>query len=133
MQAGTAVYLLVGTDLSLKVYMGIDLDLVQGLELGTLHLATDFGDPLPMTGPLTGTLQAEWRRCGKPHCRCAQGILYGPYFHRRWREGGRQRRAYVKASDAERVRTAIAAWKRLDGIRWRLAQAGATAEGAADA
>src|SRR5262249_42774341 len=36
--------------------------------------------------PPTGSLQREWRRCGKPTCRCASGMLHGPYWYLRWRD-----------------------------------------------
>ncbi len=52
-------------------------------------------------------------RCGKPNCRCACGELHGPYWYRRWREGGRQRRQYVSARDAQPMETALAEWRRL--------------------
>ena len=39
--------------------------------------------------------------------------LHGPYLYRRWREGGRLRRQYVRSTDAERVRAALAEWRRL--------------------
>jgi Family of unknown function (DUF6788) len=71
------------------------------------------GEPLRKTGPLPGVLIAELVRCGKRCCRCTVGERHGPYLYRRWREGGRQRRAYVPADEAERVRAAIAAWRRL--------------------
>ena len=58
-------------------------------------------------------LRAELVRCGKPTCRCASGERHGPYLYRRWREGGRQRRQYVKPADAERIRAALAEWRRL--------------------
>ena len=63
--------------------------------------------------PLRGTLRAELVRCGKPSCRCARGERHGPYFYRRWREGGRQRRQYVRPGDAGHVRAALAEWRRL--------------------
>ncbi len=68
---------------------------------------------LPKTGHARGTLRAEFRRCGKPSCRCARGELHGPYYYRRWREGGRQRRRYVRARDVGEVRAALAEWRRL--------------------
>jgi uncharacterized protein DUF6788 len=40
--------------------------------------------------PRTGSLQREWRRCGKPTCRCAGGMLHGPYWYLRWRDRGSQ-------------------------------------------
>ncbi len=63
--------------------------------------------------PLPGTLRAELVRCGKRTCRCSSGERHGPYLYRRWREGGRQCREYVKASDAEHVREGLAEWRRL--------------------
>ncbi|UCE12246.1 MAG: hypothetical protein JSV04_08565 [Candidatus Heimdallarchaeota archaeon] len=26
------------------------------------------------------SLLAKWQRCGKPSCRCSDGLLHGPYF-----------------------------------------------------
>ena len=84
------------------------------------------GDPLPKIGPLPGVLLANGVRCGKPSCRCARGERHGPYLYRRWREGGRQRRQYVKPRDAEQVREALAEWQRLhppaDRLRRELAE-----------
>ena len=69
----------------------------------------------PKIVPLPGGLYAERKRCNRPNCRCTGGgdALHGPYFYRRWREDGRQRRQYVKAADAERIRAGIAEWRRL--------------------
>ena len=36
----------------------------------------------------TGSLQREWRRCGKPTCRCTNGMLHGPYWYLQWRDRG---------------------------------------------
>ena len=63
--------------------------------------------------PLPGVLRAELVRCGKPMCHCARGERHGPYLYRRWRDEGRQRRQYVKAGEAERVRAGLAEWHRL--------------------
>ena len=72
------------------------------------------GGLVPKIEPLPGTLRAELVRCGKPTCRCADGgERHGPYLYRRWREGGRQRRRYVRPADAERVREGLTAWRRL--------------------
>ena len=46
-------------------------------------------------------------RCGKPNCRCNNGELHGLYWFLRWREGGKQRRRYVKAADVPAVRAII--------------------------
>jgi hypothetical protein len=55
----------------------------------------NLGDSLSKASGLPGSLQREWKRCGKTNCRCARVALHGPYWSRRWREAGRQRRAYV--------------------------------------
>ena len=69
---------------------------------------------LPKNGGGPGTLRAEFRRCGKPTCRCARrGALHGPYHYRRWREDGRQRRRYVKPDAVEQVRAALEEWRHL--------------------
>lgn len=68
---------------------------------------------VPKTAPVWGTLRAEYRTCGKSACRCTRGDLHGPYSYHRWREGGRQRRRYVRAEDAEAVRAVLAEWRRL--------------------
>ena len=74
---------------------------------------TENGRLSPKIDPLAGSLQPERKRCGKPTCRCAGGELHGPYWRHYWREGGRRRRAYVRAADAERVRAGLAEWRRL--------------------
>ena len=63
--------------------------------------------------PLPGSVHAEWKTCGKPTCRCARGDLHGPYWSLRWREGGRQRRRYIKPGDLEQVRAGLDEWRRL--------------------
>ena len=76
--------------------------------------------------PLSGFLRSEHIRCGKPACRCARGGLHGPYWYRRWRENGRQRRAYVKPADLGQTLGAIAAWRKLHppayAVRQQLAE-----------
>ena len=69
----------------------------------------------PKIEALPGSLHAERKRCNRPNCRCVAGgdALHGPYFYRRWLENGRLRRQYVKAANAERVRAALAEWRRL--------------------
>ena len=62
---------------------------------------------------MPGSLHTAYRACGKPTCRCAQGQLHGPYWYRRWRQGRRQRRAYVREADLLRVRAAVELWHRL--------------------
>lgn len=64
-------------------------------------------NPFPKIEPLAGSLHLEWRRCGKPACWCAEGRLHGPYYARRWREGCRQRKAYVPANEVAATLVAI--------------------------
>ena len=68
---------------------------------------------MPKIAPLPGTLRAEYRRCGKPTCRCAHGERHGPYLYRRWRQNGRQRRSYVKPAAAAQVAAALDEWRHL--------------------
>ena len=77
---------------------------------------------MPKVAPLRGSLQPEYKRCGKPSCRCARGKLHGPYLYRRWREGGRQRRQYVRPGEVERVRAALNEWKRLHPPAYQVRQ-----------
>ena len=54
---------------------------------------TEIDDVLPKTE--IGSLHLEFKTCGRPNCRCRRGLPHGPYLYRHWREGGRQRKAYV--------------------------------------
>ncbi len=57
---------------------------------------------------LPGSVHIEWKVCGRPWCRCSQGKrLHGPYYYRRWRENGKQRRAYVSGDDLEKTLLAV--------------------------
>jgi hypothetical protein len=80
--------------------------------------ACESGDLLPKSLGLPGSLQREWKRCGRPACHCAGGRLHGPYWSRRWREEGRQRRAYVPRERVAEVRAAIALWKQVHPSPW---------------
>jgi len=42
-----------------------------------------------------GSLHLEFKKCGRPNCRCERGLLHGPYFYRHRREDGRQKKEYV--------------------------------------
>ena len=68
---------------------------------------TDRTEPLPKTLP--GVVCVQWVRCGRANCRCARGQRHGPYYYRFWREGGRLRKAYVKAGELDQVRAACRA------------------------
>ena len=80
------------------------------------------GGVFPKTDPLPGSMHLEWRRCGKPTCRCARGQLHGPYWVRRWRHRGKQRKAYVPRERLGKVMAGIAAWHRLHPPMWAMRQ-----------
>lgn len=71
-------------------------------------------DPLPKTDLLKGSLHLETKRCGKRNCRCQRGFQHGPYVVRRWRQGGRQKKAYVPREKVAETLGAIARRQALD-------------------
>lgn len=60
------------------------------------------------TFPKIAALVVDYKRCGRRNCRCVQGVLHGPYYYLRWREGARQRRRYLRAADVAPVRAILA-------------------------
>ena len=52
----------------------------------------------------TPALVSHRVRCGKPTCRCADGVGHGPYHFLMWREGAIQRRRYVRQADVPAVK-----------------------------
>jgi hypothetical protein len=63
-------------------------------------------------------------RCGKPNCRCAKGEGHGPYWFLHWRQGGKQRRRYVRQTEVAAVRAVIDGRQRHDReTRWLVALA----------
>ena len=62
----------------------------------------------------TPALVSHHVRCGKATCRCVDGAGHGPYWFLRWREGGIQRRRYVRRADVPAVREVIEARRRED-------------------
>ena len=85
-----------------------------------------FGGSSPKTGPLPGSLRLEWRRCGKPSCRCARGERHGPYAYRYWSEGGRRRKRYVPRAQVAAVLAGLARWRALHPPAWAMRQELAT-------
>jgi uncharacterized protein DUF6788 len=73
--------------------------------------------------PLPGSLQAAYKRCGRSNCRCAGGTLHGPYWYRHWRDGGRQRKAYVPMKELQRVADAIERYHELYPPLWPIRKA----------
>jgi hypothetical protein len=68
---------------------------------------------------LSGSVHMEFKRCGKPRCRCSQGLLHGPYVYRHWRNDHRQHKAYVPISN---LRTTLRALELYRARRPRPAQ-----------
>jgi len=50
-------------------------------------------EALPKTA--VGSLHLEFKRCGRPNCRCRRGLLHGPYLYRHCRDRRRQRKQYI--------------------------------------
>jgi hypothetical protein len=65
----------------------------------------------------TPALVSHRVRCGKSNCRCATGEGHGPYHFLVWRQGGKQRRRYVRQDEVEAVRAVIDWRQRLERER----------------
>lgn len=81
------------------------------------------GGVCPKIDALPGSLHVEWKQCGKTSCRCTTGELHGPYWYRRWREGGRPCKAYVARSRVPEVAAALARWRGSHPPTWAMRQA----------
>ena len=79
-------------------------------------------DVLPTTDPPRGSLHPEWKRCGKPTCRCRLGALHGPYWYRHFREDGRQRKRYVPLDRVESELERQAESRRQHAASWSVAR-----------
>lgn len=55
---------------------------------------------------MPGTVHKQFVRCGKSNCKCASGEPHGPYFYHFARIGGKLKKRYLKAFEAEAARTA---------------------------
>ena len=53
-----------------------------------------------------GSVCQQWKRCGKPNCKCTRGKLHGPYFYRFAWHNGRQQKKYVPLSKVVEVQDA---------------------------
>lgn len=42
----------------------------------------------------------QYKKCGKPKCRCRRGELHGPYYFFFYRVDGRLRKLYIRKADA---------------------------------
>jgi hypothetical protein len=61
--------------------------------------------------PLCGGIEARFKRCGKPNCKCAKGQLHGPYYLRRWQKRGKRYSQYVKKSQLSATIEACSEYK----------------------
>jgi hypothetical protein len=67
---------------------------------------------LPKIEPLPGAVCKQMKRCGKANCKCAKGLLHGPYYYRFFYSGGTQRKKYVKKGELSDTFAACLAYKR---------------------
>jgi hypothetical protein len=64
-------------------------------------------EPLPkISAMLNGAVCAQYKRCGKANCRCADGQLHGPYYYRFMWYSGRMIKEYVRLDRVEETRKA---------------------------
>lgn len=78
---------------------------------------------LPKIEGIQGAVCPQWKRCGKPRCRCAKGSLHGPYYYHFWYVDGKLRKKYIRKSNVEAVSAACKAsreqYRRFrDAINW---------------
>src|SRR5688572_13148870 len=62
---------------------------------------------------LNGAVCASHVKCGKPNCKCARGILHGPYYHRYQWYDGRVIKEYIRLRDVKKVRAACKRYRAL--------------------
>lgn len=60
---------------------------------------------LPKT--IKGSVQVQWKRCGRRGCRCSHGYLHGPYAALVWWEGSRQKKRYLRLENLPEVFRAL--------------------------
>jgi hypothetical protein len=68
---------------------------------------------IPVEALLNGAVCASYARCGKHNCKCARGLLHGPYYHRYQWHDGRVIKEYIPLSQVEEVRAACARYRAL--------------------
>jgi len=76
-------------------------------------MKNDSCDPLPKA-TLVGVVLSQMVRCGSSNCKCARGLLHGPYYYRFWRQAGKLCKQYVRPADVERVRLECETRRQLD-------------------
>ena len=86
---------------------------------------------------LPGSVQQQFKKCGKPNCRCAAGQLHGPYYYHFVRINGKPKKRYLRSDEVGQVEAACqrrrcdekvqrerlqASWKELRQIRTELCE-----------
>lgn len=66
----------------------------------------------PKIEPLRAGILQQYKKCGRPNCRCVNGSLHGPYTYIVWMARGEQFKKYVRKSDLDLINARIAAYKR---------------------
>lgn len=61
---------------------------------------------------LPSAVCAQFKKCGRPGCKCARGLLHGPYFYNFYREAGKLKKSYIRSSDVANVRKLCEAGRR---------------------
>lgn len=69
-------------------------------ELVRKHLFALLDAPDVAERGLPGCVITEYKRCGKPRCRCTRGLLHGPYHYWNGRILGTTWKRYIKREDA---------------------------------
>lgn len=96
--------------------------------------ANKIAKPLPKI--LRGYVCKQWKKCGKPNCKCTRGELHGPYYYRFGWHKGRQYKVYVRLADVEAVQLAcdkhflLQIQIRINRIRWQKIKAHVREHGA---
>jgi hypothetical protein len=53
----------------------------------------------------------QYKRCGRPNCKCSSGSLHGPFFYHVWYVQGTRYKSYVKRADSDRIKAGIEAFQ----------------------
>jgi hypothetical protein len=79
-------------DFTLNELLELRFDLEERIEQLREQSSADVSAP----SEPTITVREEWRKCGKPSCRCQiSGELHGPYIYEYWKAAGRTHSRYV--------------------------------------
>jgi hypothetical protein len=82
-------------------------------------------EQLAGTGDLRpGSVNATWRRCGKPNCACAQEGHpgHGPRYLRTRSAGGKTRSRQLSGTEVEKVRREVANYKEFLAVREQIVE-----------